>query len=122
MLSVHQPVGVAGRTEAGNTLRLTRGLGFLMLSSPGGRKARRESPACSRAAGYIPGLPTIKPQSRVRENGLHRVCQKLRQLLGMAPTAVLTSSVWFWFSYMLHTSKAANVSRHHPNQDKLAHR
>lgn len=33
--------------------RLTRGLKFLMLSSSGGRKTIKETPSCSREAGYL---------------------------------------------------------------------
>lgn len=91
-IAVHHPVGDAGRTEAGNTVSDKRPR-VPDAVQPRGKEGHREARTRSRAAGSIPGLPTIKPQSRVRENGLHRMCQKLHQLLGMAPTAMLTSLV-----------------------------
>lgn len=77
-IAAHHPVGDAGRAEGNQQGRLTHS----HLTSPQvpdavqprGKEGRKGNPpSCSRAAGYIPGPPTAKPLSWVKENGLSRM-------------------------------------------------
>lgn len=94
-----------------------------MLSSLGGRKAVKETPFLHQGSRVYPrpsyGQATAKPLSWVKENGLSR-------MTSLSEATPASQHAWHQqqcrtVCYMLHTSIAANMSRHHPNQDKLVH-
>lgn len=90
-----------------------------MLSSLGGRQAIKETPSCSWPAEYIPGLPTAKPQSWVRENGLNRMTS-LSEATPASQHGTNSNADQFWFgSAICSTLPKQQMSPPKPGQASL---